>query len=127
MIIIFTILHVIAKTSISMNSPASIFIKIGVTKGANKVATEVIVNDNARFALAKYAITLDAMPLGEQPISTIPAAISAGRSLINANPKPDNGIMIYCAVTPIKTLLGVLNTDTKSFALIEVPMPNIII
>src|SRR5690606_25657943 len=63
--IIFTILQVMAKTSISMNSPASNFINKGVTKGAIKVAMEVIVSDNARLALAKYAITLEAIPLGE--------------------------------------------------------------
>ena len=92
-IIIFTILHIIANTSISMNSPAKNFINNGVTKGAIKVAIEVMVIDKAKFALAKYAITFEATPLGEQPIKTIPAAISGGKLLNFAKINPIIGII----------------------------------
>ncbi len=44
------------------------------------VDMEVMVIERAIFALARYAMTFDATPLGEQPISTIPAAIS-GRKM----------------------------------------------
>ena len=52
-IIILIILHIIAKISISINSPASKLINRGVIKGAIKVAIDVIVMDNAKLALAK--------------------------------------------------------------------------
>ena len=92
-IIIFTMLHIIVNTLISMNSPARNFISNGVTKGAIKVAIEVMVIDNAKLALAKYAITFEATPLGEQPIKTIPAAISGGKLLNFAKINPITGII----------------------------------
>jgi hypothetical protein len=54
----------------------------GVTIGAIRVQTDVMVIDSATFALAMYAITFEAKPLGEHPINTIPAAISGGKPLI---------------------------------------------
>ena len=75
---IFTILNIIAQKSIGTKAPAKNSISRGVIKGAMTVATAVRVTDSATFALAKYAITLDAKPLGEEPINTTPAAISGG-------------------------------------------------
>ena len=67
-----------SKKSIGTNAPASNFIKSGVIIGADNVATAVSVTERARFALARYAITFEAKPLGEEPIKTIPAEISGG-------------------------------------------------
>ena len=38
-------------------------------------------------------MTLDAKPLGEQPTSIMPAAISGGRPDASANPKPTIGMI----------------------------------
>src|SRR5690606_31654271 len=98
-----------------------------VTKGANKVVTEVTVMESARFALARNAITLDAIPLGEQPIKIIPAAISGGNPLIFASVYPMKGIMENWQRTPMTTPFGILTTPKKSLTLMEVPIPNMII
>jgi hypothetical protein len=127
MIIIFEMSHIMLSTLISINAPANNFINNGVTNGANKVVMEVMVMERARLAFAKYDITLEASPLGEQPIKIIPAAISAEKPLKLANVNPSVGMMINWLNTPITTPLGVLTTDTKSFKLIEVPMPNMMI
>ena len=49
--------------------------------------------DKARFALARYDMTLEARPLGQQPTRMIPAAISLGKLKRFATPKPTSGIM----------------------------------
>ena len=63
-------------------------------KGAIKVATAVSVTDKATFAFAKYAITFDARPLGEDPIKTTPAAISAGKLKSVASVNPNTGMIL---------------------------------
>src|SRR5687768_9907529 len=85
MITILVISHIISNTLISTNAPASSFINNGVTNGAIIVDTAVMVMDNARFAFARYDITFDAMPFGEQPMRIIPAAISGGNPLTLAS------------------------------------------
>ena len=65
----------------------------GVNRGASMVDMAVIVTDKARFAFARYEITLDAIPLGEQPIKIIPAAISGGKCVRLARVNPSNGII----------------------------------
>ena len=126
MMIIFIISHIIFNTSTSTNAPASNFISSGVTKGASNVVVAVTVMDKARFAFARYDITLEARPLGEHPIKTMPAAISGGKSVNDANVNPISGIMINWLITPMTTPFGVLITPAKSFTLIEVPIPNMI-
>ena len=54
---------------------------------------EVIVMESATLALAIYAITFEANPLGEQPIKMMPAAISSGKLKIEAIVKPKIGII----------------------------------
>ena len=98
----------------------------GVKMGASIVETAVIVTDSARLALARYDITLEAMPLGEQPTKIIPAAISGGKPLNLANVKPSSGIIIKWLPTPINTPFGILITPAKSLRPMDVPMPNII-
>ncbi len=49
------------------------------------VATAVNVIDNARSDSAIKAITLEATPPGQEPISTTPAAISAEKPKVRAN------------------------------------------
>ena len=83
-----------AKKSIGTKAPAKYFINSGVIKGATTVATAVSVTERAILALAKYAITLEAKPLGEEPIRTTPAAISAGKSNKVARLNPKMGMML---------------------------------
>src|SRR6185312_15109449 len=97
------------------------FINRGVINGASEVETAVIVIDKARFAFARYDITLDAIPFGEHPTSIIPAAISGGKLLSLANVKPSNGIIIKWLPTPINTPFGIFITPAKSLRPIEVP------
>jgi len=94
--------------------------------GASIVATAVRVSDSARLAPEIYAITLDASPLGEQPTSITPAAISGGRPPTETRPYPTNGIIVNCNKRPIKTPFGILITFTKSRKLMAVPIPNMI-
>ena len=127
MMIIFDMSHIMLKTFISIKAPANSFINNGVIKGANSVVIDVMVIESAKLALAKYDITFDASPLGEHPIKIIPAAISGEKPLKLANVNPSVGMMTNWLITPITTPLGVFTTDTKSFKLIEVPIPNMMI
>ena len=107
-----------------MNCPARYFISSGVIKGASKVAQVVMVIESGTFALAISAITLEAKPLGEQPIRITPAAISGGKLNKLAMAKPRVGMMRNWQQTPMMTALGVLMMPTKSSKVIVVPMPN---
>ena len=91
---ILMILSIIFIKSIGTYCPASNFISRGVRTGASNVATAVNVTDSARFALAINDITLDARPLGEEPIRIIPAAISAGNPNVLAMENPMPGMMV---------------------------------
>ena len=73
---------------------ASKLIKVGVTRGASKVAMAVRVTDNARLALAMKDITFDAKPLGEEPTKMIPAAISGGNPKDEAIEIPIIGMIV---------------------------------
>ena len=84
---------IIFQKSTSINSPANVFIRKGVSSGESKVAQAVKVTDKARFALAKNDITLDASPLGEEPTKMIPAAISGGKLNSIASETPMIGII----------------------------------
>ena len=86
---------IIARKSIGTKEPANVFIKNGVIIGANNVATAVSVTERAIFAFARYAITLDANPLGDDPIKIMPAAISYGKLNNDANENPRIGIIVY--------------------------------
>ena len=97
-----------------MNEPPNNFISSGVRKGASKVAIEVSVIDRARFAFARYEITLAATAFGAHPIRIIPAAISGVKPLMVANPNPSKGMIIKWLETPTRTPLGDLNTPIKS-------------
>ena len=109
---------------ISINCPASNFIKAGVKIGAQSVAQDVIEMDKATFALAIYAITFEAKPLGEQPTRRTPAAISGGKSNVLAIAKPKKGMMVNWQISPTTTALGMRTTPKKSSFDIVVPMPN---
>ena len=124
MMIILKISHIILSTSISINAPANNFMSNGVTNGASNVVSDVMVIDKARFAFDKYAITFEANPLGEQPMSTMPAAISGGKLVTDESVKPSNGIITNWLATPTITPFGDLTTAAKSFRLIDEPIPN---
>ena len=66
--IIFRISSIILQKSTSMNCPPSHFISVGVTNGESRVDIAPTVTARARFARARNDITLEASPLGTQPI-----------------------------------------------------------
>ena len=78
-IIIFIISSIIFQISTDTYCPPITFIRKGVTKGEIIVVMAPIVTARARLALASRDITLEANPLGTQPISIIPADISGGK------------------------------------------------
>src|SRR5688500_1228165 len=91
---ILIISHIMTSAFTSMNWPPKNFIHKGVINGDNKVATAVRVMDKAKFALARYDITFDAIPQGMLPINTTPAATSGGKLNNDASIKPINGINV---------------------------------
>ena len=72
----FSISNIIFGASISTKQPARTFIASGVTNGDRSVEQHVIVTDSATSALARKAITFDAVPPATEPTSTHPAASS---------------------------------------------------
>lgn len=126
-IMILRISIIILKKSTSIKAPPNNFINKGVKIGANNVAQEVMVSDKATLALAIYAITLDAKPLGEDPIKITPAAISGGKLKLVAKKYPIKGMMVNWQISPITTLFGDFTTASKSLGLMVVPIPNMMI
>ena len=61
---------------------------------AAKVEKVVIQTDSAKLALAKYAITFDAVPPGQQETRIKPTAKKVGSSKIIANHHPSKGITV---------------------------------
>ena len=95
--------------------------------GASRVAIVVIVMESATLALAMSAITLEAKPLGEDPMRMTPAAISGGKLNKLAMAKPNVGMIRNWQQIPMMTALGVLIMPTKSSKVIVVPIPNMMI
>jgi len=58
---------------------ASNQISAGVSSGAMRVVTAAMATDNARSPRASQVMTLDEVPLGQQPTRITPTAISGGR------------------------------------------------
>src|SRR5690625_4349241 len=105
---------------------ASNNVNAGVNIGASNVDTAVTETDSAVFPFARKVITFDAVPPGPLPTKMTPTATSGGSSNTVAKPKASNGMIVNCASTPMKTLLGTLKTDLKSFNVSVKPMPNMI-
>ena len=70
-------------------------------------------------------MTLEAVPPGQQPTSTTPSAKSGGKLNIRVSSQAVPGMMVNCAMLPIITSLGRVNTTLKSSGLSVSPMPNI--
>ena len=92
-IIIFRISSIMLQKLTSIYCPPSIFIRNGVTKGEINVEIAPMVTAKTRLACAMYDITLEANPLGTQPIRIIPAAISGGKLNMREMPKATNGMI----------------------------------
>src|SRR5690349_919611 len=100
-----------------MKVPPNKRISKGVTKGAISVEAVVTETDSARFALARYDITFEAKPLGQQHTKMIPAAISGGKLNHEASAKPTRGIIVNWQRIPTMMPFGIFNTCPKSFRL----------
>src|SRR5687768_9207889 len=85
-----------------------------------------MVTDNATSPLARYVMTLDAVPPGHEPTRINPAAIAGGSSKSFAIAVAINGIMRNCATNPTATGYGCSATRLKSAGVKAVPMPNMI-
>ena len=69
---------VIAAPSTGMREPTSQAVSNGVMRGARSVEMEVMVTDRATSALARYEITLEAVPPGAHPTRITPTATASG-------------------------------------------------
>ncbi len=124
---ICTMDHAIEPASTGMYSPASHSASTGVSRGASRVETVVIATERATSPLARYDTTFDAVPPGQQPTRMTPAASAGGSCSAAAISQPRNGMMAYCATTPITTGMGRLAIMAKSGAVSVSPMPNMMI
>ena len=93
---------------------------------APKVEQVVMATDKATLALAKKAITLEAVPPGQQATRINPTAKKGGNWNKIPNPQPNNGITVNCKNIPKTTHEGVLATKAKSFQDKVSPIPNMI-
>ncbi|MNE27157.1 hypothetical protein D3C80_1205530 [compost metagenome] len=103
---------------------ASSQISAGVSSGASRVVTAAIATARARSPLASQAMTLDEVPLGQQPTRITPTAISAGSWNNWHNSQATPGMIMKCATTPRATRQGWRATAAKSSSLRVRPMPN---
>src|SRR3990167_11294830 len=104
---------------------ASSQISAGVSSGARRVVTAAIATDNARSPRASQVITLDDVPLGQQPTRITPTAISAGKWNAWHSNHATPGMITKCATTPNATRQGWRATSAKSSSFKVNPMPNI--
>ena len=115
----------IPVASTSMDWPIARRTMSGVTNGAKRVLTAVIPTENGTSPLAKYVMTLLAVPPGQAPTSITPAVRPASRPKAEHRTYAARGIIVNCAAHPTATSLGRTNTALKSAGLIVSPMPNI--
>ena len=71
-------------------------------------------------------MTLEAVPPGQQPTSTMPTVNASSSAKILASVHASRGMTVNCARQPMTTSFGRLNTMRKSSARSVRPMPNII-
>lgn len=67
-----------AKKETSTHWPASPQTIKGIMMGANRVEQVVMDTDSGTSAFARKPMTLDAVPLGQDPSRIMPTAISGG-------------------------------------------------
>ena len=72
----------------------------GVRMGANSVFRLDTETERAVSPLAMKVMTLEAVPLGQQPTRIKPAASSGGKASSLATPQATTGIMRYRSATP---------------------------
>lgn len=77
---------------------------------APKVEQVVMATDKATLALAKKAITLEAVPPGQHATKINPTAKKEGNSNSMPNAHPRNGMTVNCKSIPKITQVGVLAT-----------------
>jgi hypothetical protein len=90
------------------------------------VEQDVMVTDNATSPFARYVMTFDAVPPGQEPTRINPAAIAGGSSKTFAMATAINGIIRNCATKPTAIGYGCSATRLKSAKIKAVPMPNMI-
>src|SRR5690606_8986969 len=89
-----------AQPSTGSHDPASTNINAGVTTGDKMVEMAVMDTDSGTSPLARYVITLEAVPPGTHPTNTTPTASSGGNRKKYANKNPSKGIIVNCTRTP---------------------------
>src|SRR5699024_7083574 len=106
---------------------ASSSVSAGVSTGASTVDNAVAVTDSAVFPFARYVMTLEDVPPGAHPTRITPTAISGGSWNSMTSPSAMTGMIVYWAMTTIKTIFGAFNTLLKSPGFNVSPIPNIMI
>ena len=117
--------RVIARASTGTRAPISQAESAGVSTAAAIVETAVIVTESGTSALARKAITLDAVPPGQQATRISPAPISAGSANAITIAYPNAGMTVYCKINPAATCPGFFRTRLKSAVVRLSPVKNI--
>ena len=93
--------------------------------GDSTVETLVMVTDRATSPFDMKVITLEEVPPGQVPTRTTPVVSAGSRLKAMDRPKARNGMIKYCAQTPMRISTGRFKTSAKSLRFSVVPMPNI--
>ena len=100
------------------------YVKSGVMIGEMSVDTLVIVTDRGTSPLLMKVMTLDDVPPGQVPTRTTPTVSAGSRWNSVERTYARKGITRYWAQAPKKTSFGRLRTKAKSWTLMVMPIPN---
>lgn len=95
-------------------------------KGATMVLMLEMVTDKALSPFARKVMTLDDVPVGQQPRRTKPTRSIGERLRKVPMPRPTRGMKIYKVTTPMMTSFGREKMSLKSLGDMERPMLSMI-
>ncbi len=105
-------------------APAYRSISSGVSPTAAKVEQAVISTESGRFPPARWVMTFEAVPPGQQATRIRPTAIGGERPIHPATAQPASGMMTNWAAMPSSAIHGVLSASRKSAKRRVNPMPS---
>ena len=94
--------------------PAYRYVRAGVRTGARIVEHAVMPTERATSPLERYVMTLEEVPPGQVPTRMTPIASSGLRLKTFVRTKARSGITVNCAMQPMMTSFGRLNTTLKA-------------
>ena len=95
--------------------------------GLSTVEQLVMVTEKGTSPWLMKVITLEEVPPGQVPTSTTPTVRAGSRWKALDSRKARPGMTKYWAQTPKKMFLGCFSTRAKSWRLVVIPMPNMMI